>query len=254
MRPHPLGRFGALVASAITVAVLVGCNGSTGPAGPAGTSSSSTPSTGYVVDAATISASDWIALNPKGQITSASVNAAGNPVVNFTITDGKGNPVKGLDLFTMHVANDPDGSYTLPNFYFEIAKLVPPPAGTPSAPSKWVSYIVNSAANKAHASAPQAPNSDVYGTLAGAGARGSPRAPRGRRHHGHRVAAPYGRRLCGTCCRNGLPDCWPPERLREPEAGLVQVRRIGSDPGRDDRRSGSNGSPRQAGFTHGPNS
>ncbi len=169
MRPHPLGRFGALVASAITVAVLVGCNGSTGPAGPAGTSSSSTPSTGYVVDAATISASDWIALNPKGQITSASVNAAGNPVVNFTITDGKGNPVKGLDLFTMHVANDPDGSYTLPNFYFEIAKLVPPPAGTPSAPSKWVSYIVNSAANKAHASAPQAPNSDVYGTLAGAG-------------------------------------------------------------------------------------
>ena len=66
-----------------------------------------------------------------------SVTIASAPVVNFTVKDANGNGITGLG------ARNTSTPAALINFRFGIAKLVP---GTNGSPSKWVNYIVTTAA------------------------------------------------------------------------------------------------------------
>jgi OmcA/MtrC family decaheme c-type cytochrome len=109
-------------------------------------------------------AAAWAALAPRVTISSVSIHSDSAPVVNFTVTDGNGVPVKGLGNASM------SSTATLPgltNLAFSLAKLVP---GTDGAPSQWVSYIVTSVPTKDSKgatidSAPQRPGTDNTGTL-----------------------------------------------------------------------------------------
>ena len=66
-----------------------------------------------------------------------SVTIASAPVVKFTVKDANGNGITGLG------ARNTSTPAALLNFRFGIAKLVP---GTNGSPSKWVNYIVTTAA------------------------------------------------------------------------------------------------------------
>jgi OmcA/MtrC family decaheme c-type cytochrome len=129
-----------------------------------------------MIDVASLTADQWIALNPKGKINSVTINTTGNPVVNFTVTNPNGDPLKGLANYDSTPSTTTIHNY--PNFYFELAKLVPgapiqnvPPGFTPS---KWVSYLVTSIPTKAKPNvAPSAPTSDQSGTLVQSAVDGS---------------------------------------------------------------------------------
>ena len=162
MQTKPITRFCGLLASAITVAILAGCNGSTGPAGAPGANAPTTTTVSSVIDASKLSTASWIALNPVSSITSVNVSAAqGRPVVNFKVTDPNGTGIVGLENFSkLDPTKDLTASY--PNFTFTIAKLIPagglPSAPVANAPSKWVNYMVMSVPNVAHpTSVPQGP-------------------------------------------------------------------------------------------------
>ncbi len=87
---------------------MAGCDGDDGEPGPPG------PPAGVdIANAAELNAA----------ITNASVNADGNPVTTFRLTDANGNPVTGLPASAVS---------------FKLAKLVP---GTDGAASAWQSYI-----------------------------------------------------------------------------------------------------------------
>jgi OmcA/MtrC family decaheme c-type cytochrome len=93
--------------------------------------------------------------------TVSKVTVASPPVVEFTITDDKGNPVTGFDTMTSKSATAVVASY--PNFAFSIAKLKP---RTDAKPSHWVSYIVTTVPSSATASpAATRPSTDNTGTL-----------------------------------------------------------------------------------------
>ena len=78
-------------------------------------------------------AAAWAALAPQVTVTSVSINSP--PVVNFTVTDATGVPVKGLGN-----RQEQHGHLRRPDQpVVSLAKLVP---GTNGAPSQWVSYIV----------------------------------------------------------------------------------------------------------------
>jgi len=176
MSSNPLKRFGSLLAGALTVAILVGCNGgsgstgSQGPVGPAGPAGA--PGTGTQVNAATLSPAAWIALNPVGTITGVNVSQTqGHPIVTFKLTDGNGNPIVGLENCTkLKPGTDLTSSY--PNLTFTIAKYIPPvpsltTPGSFTAQGKWVNYIVVSTPTVARPTAtPQGPGTDTNGTLA----------------------------------------------------------------------------------------
>jgi OmcA/MtrC family decaheme c-type cytochrome len=162
MLSKPRTRFCGLLASAITVAVLIGCNGSTGPQGAKGDPGSNgtdgqTPTT--VVDLTQLTSSQFADLNLKVTVNSVTVNATSpKPVVNFTITDAYGHGVTGLDTWT-----SASGSLTVyPNLSFTIAKLIPENTNaTARANSRWVNYMVISASN----GKPGKPGTDNAGTL-----------------------------------------------------------------------------------------
>ena len=86
-------------------------------------------------------------------VTVDSVTIASPPVVNFTVKDPNGNGITGLGARN---TSTPPG---LINFRIGIAKLVP---GTNGSPSKWVNYIVTTAATPPVATQP---TTDSQGTL-----------------------------------------------------------------------------------------
>jgi OmcA/MtrC family decaheme c-type cytochrome len=153
-----------LLASAITVAVLVGCNGSTGPQGATGATGSTgaTGATGSngvtAINVTTMTSSQWAAFKPTVTITGVTVSAAaGNPVVNFSVKDQYNNAVVGLASVKV------TSTGALPNFGFTIAKLVPEnhaSATAPQGPSHWVNYIVASTTGT-----PSKPGTDNTGAL-----------------------------------------------------------------------------------------
>jgi len=90
-------------------------------------------------------------------VTGVTINSP--PVVNFTVTDDSGLPIKGLGNTSK------SSTATLPgltNLSFSIAKLVP---GTDGSPSQWVSYIVTSVPSTTSPAAPSRPSTDNTGTL-----------------------------------------------------------------------------------------
>ena len=181
MHPTPLRRFGGLLAGAIALAILAGCNGSSGstgaagatgatgaqgPVGPAGPAGPSGTSSGNVVNAANLTTTQWVALNPVGTITSVNVSATqGQPVVNFKLTDPNGTGITGLGGFTkFNSSTDLVASY--PNMTFTLAKLIPavPSTTTPgafSAQGKWVNYLcMTTPTVKKPTSVPQGPGTE----------------------------------------------------------------------------------------------
>jgi len=171
-------RWTSIVGAVLLVAACGGGSGDAGPMGPAGPAgprgdpgATGQPGpTGSVVTIASnatpatdAQAAAWAALAPK--VTISSVTIASKPVVNFTVTDANGAPVKGLTN-TLQRATDTVPSLT--NLAFAMAKLVP---GTNGSPSKWVSYIVttvptkNATTGAVIASAATRPTTDATGTL-----------------------------------------------------------------------------------------
>jgi OmcA/MtrC family decaheme c-type cytochrome len=122
-----------------------GATGATGPAGPAG------PAAG--TDASKMTVPEVSAVINSATVTIDSVTIAGKPVVNFTAKDAKGDGITGLGARN---TSTPSG---VKNFRIGIAKLVP---GTNGSPSKWVNYIVTSAATPPVA---VQPTTDSQGTL-----------------------------------------------------------------------------------------
>ncbi|MDP1831660.1 MAG: OmcA/MtrC family decaheme c-type cytochrome [Geothrix sp.] len=167
MKHRPLKQLYGLLATAAIALVLIGCNGSAGQSGTNGTNGTNgTDGTNAtnVVDAALLTPVQWTALKPTGTITAVTVPAtgAGTPVVDFRLVDPAGNGIKGLGGFTSKSATATLFSY--PNLAFALAKLVPEDAAT-KAPSKWVSYIVNTIPTTTAVALPGRPTSDNTGTL-----------------------------------------------------------------------------------------
>ena len=185
MQYGPQKRLAAMFAAGAVALMLIGCKGDTGATGANGTNGTNgtTGATGtngtngangqFAIDAATMSNADWINLQPMGTITS--VTTAGQPVVNFKITDKNGNGIKNLDTFTkLNPATDLTASY--PNFAFALSRLEPSSnimSGTTlvgTVPSKWVSYLVLSTPNvKTPTAVAQKPGTDINGVLVGHG-------------------------------------------------------------------------------------
>ncbi len=132
-----------------------GATGATGPAGPQGPAGPAGP--GAVTDASTMNLEELGAVINSSTATIDSITIASAPVVKFTVKDANGNGVSGLG------ARNTSTPAALLNFRFGIAKLVP---GTNGSPSKWVNYIVTSAATPPVAVTPTA---DREGTLADQG-------------------------------------------------------------------------------------
>ncbi|MCE1228328.1 MAG: OmcA/MtrC family decaheme c-type cytochrome, partial [Firmicutes bacterium] len=162
--------FGFLVAASVAL-VLVGCRGSAGqtgatgpagPAGPVGPTGPIGPVSTPMIDASQYTADQWTALSPSVTVNKVAITN-GKPEVTFTVKDGAGNIIKGMDSWTSKSATASLTSY--PNFAFAVAKLVPEDATT-KAPSKWVSYIISSTPNLASPTAtPTRPTTDNTGTL-----------------------------------------------------------------------------------------
>src|SRR6185503_11268366 len=144
--------------------VLAACSTETGPAGPPGAAGPPGPSgppggntpvvsiPSNATPATDAAAAAWAALSMKVTVTSP-------PVVNFTVTDDAGVPVKGLGNTSKSSSATVPG---LTNLAFSIAKLVP---GMDGSPSQWVSYIVTSVPSTTSAAAPSRPSTDNTGTL-----------------------------------------------------------------------------------------
>ncbi|HMK85394.1 MAG TPA: OmcA/MtrC family decaheme c-type cytochrome [Steroidobacteraceae bacterium] len=121
--PHGNTPAAALLAFCATL-LLAACSGSTGPAGPAGATGPTGP-TGPQGPGAGIQAIDvTTATAITGTVTGVTIN--GPPVVNFTLVDENGVPLKGLPAA---------------DIYFAIAKLT---AGQNGESSYWTSYIYSS--------------------------------------------------------------------------------------------------------------
>lgn len=184
MKHRPLKHLCGLFATAAIALVLIGCNGKAGQNGLNGTNGTNgqdgqdgTNAT-LVVDAAFLTPEQWAALKPTGTITGVTIptTAPRNPVVTFRLVDPAGNGIKGLGTFTRLNNVVPDRSGNLatltdyPNLAFALAKLVPEDPATKT-PSKWVSYVVNTApaikasTGAAVPAAPTRPSTDNTGTL-----------------------------------------------------------------------------------------
>lgn len=159
-----LVRFGTAALAAMAIA-LAGCGGGSdgaqgpeGPGGPAGPTGSSATAT---VSAAALTPDQWMALTPKVDPASISVDISkGTPIVKFKVTDANGTPVIGLGGQKKAATALVPTNY---NMAFTLAKLVP---GTNGSPSKWVTYLVNSPGTvAAPATVANFPQSDSQGTL-----------------------------------------------------------------------------------------
>ena len=128
-----------------------GATGPAGPSGPAGPAGPAGPVAG--TDASKMTVPEVSALIDSATVTVDSVTIASKPVVKFTVKDANGNGVTGLGARN---TSTPPG---LINFRIGIAKLVP---GTNGSPSKWVNYIVTTAATPP---VKTQPTTDSQGTL-----------------------------------------------------------------------------------------
>lgn len=145
--------------SALITSVLFGCGGG----GSDGVPGTTTPpvtvtTTGPGLNPAKITAAQWASLEPVGTINSVSINSP--PVVVFTLTDGSGNAIVGLDEIKTQSATAKYPSY--PNLGFTLAKLMP---GTNGSPSRWVSYEVFAAPTLTTDVALGRPTTENYGLL-----------------------------------------------------------------------------------------
>ncbi len=143
------GWIGALTFG-VLVALLAGCGGGNGTAGPAGEQGTQGPqgpqgpsgqtgnSSGTTTAANFMSSSEWAAASFTAAVGRVTISSP--PVVEFTLTDGQGKPVTGLEGFT--ATNGTTKVTTYPNLSFTLAKLLP---RTDTTPSTWVSYIVTAA-------------------------------------------------------------------------------------------------------------
>ena len=122
-----------------------GVTGATGPTGPTGPSAGTDASKMTVAEVGTLLASSTATID--------SVTIASAPVVKFTVKDANGNGITGLNIRN---TSTPPG---LKHIRFGIAKLVP---STNGSPSKWVNYIVTTAATPPVATQP---TTDSQGTL-----------------------------------------------------------------------------------------
>ena len=175
MQTRLLKRLSGVVAIAAFAFILIGCKGSvgqtgtngtagpTGPTGPGGPAGPPGPTGSVAIDVTQLTPEAWAALDPKGAVTSVTVS--GRPVVNFFLTDSKGNGLKGFGAMTSKSATASLTSY--PNLAFALAKLIPEDLTTTSkAPSKWVSYMMTSTPTIASPTVvPGRPTSDNTGTL-----------------------------------------------------------------------------------------
>jgi len=119
-----------LAAASLIAAAIAGCGG--------GGTGANTPAGNNATVATATTAAAWQALAPQITINSVTIPAtgAGNPVVNFTVTDFVGKPVTGLANYSQASTATVK---SLTNLGFTLAKLVP---GANNEPSKWVSYNV----------------------------------------------------------------------------------------------------------------
>jgi OmcA/MtrC family decaheme c-type cytochrome len=145
--------------SALITSALFGCGGG----GSDGVPSTSTPpvtvtTTGPGLNPATITAVQWASLEPIGTINSVTINSP--PVVTFTLTDGSGNAIVGLEKITTKSATAKYPSY--PNLGFTLAKLIP---GANGGPSRWVSYEVLGTPSVTTDVTIGRPSTENYGTL-----------------------------------------------------------------------------------------
>ncbi len=155
---------------AAVVLVAAGCSTDAGPAGPGGPPGQPGPPgppggngpvitvPGNASPASEAAAASGAALSMKVTVTSVTIDSP--PVVNFTVTDDAGVPVKGLGNTSQSGTATVAG---LTNLSFSIAKLVP---GMDGGPSEWVSYIVTTVPSTTAAAAPGRPTTDNTGTLA----------------------------------------------------------------------------------------
>ena len=146
--------------SALITSALFGCGGG-GADGVPGTSAPpvTVTTTGPGLNPASITAAQWASLDPVGTINSVTANGA--PVVTFTLTDGSGNAIVGLDKVTSQASTAKYPSY--PNLGFTLAKLLP---GTNGSPSRWVSYQVLGTPSTTADVTLGRPGTENYGTLA----------------------------------------------------------------------------------------
>lgn len=101
-----------------------------------------------LVDFAGMSATDKAALDLQLAVTSVSFPAAGKPVVNFKVSDGSGDAVKGLPAADLR---------------FGLLKLVPAASG---GNDTWVSYIAaNPTSTASMETFSTTPTSSTFGTL-----------------------------------------------------------------------------------------
>ena len=133
MQTRLLKRLSGVVAIAAFAFILIGCKGSvgqtgtngtagpTGPTGPGGPAGPPGPTGSVAIDVTQLTPEAWAALDPKGAVTSVTVS--GRPVVNFFLTDSKGNGLKGFGAMTSKSATASLTSY--PNLAFALAKLIP---------------------------------------------------------------------------------------------------------------------------------
>ncbi len=147
---------------ALVLASLAGCGGgsssNSAPPPPAPTPPVAVPSgSSPITLSAATPAATFAALNLKLQV--GRVTIAGNPVVDFSLTDTDGNAIIGFGS-TSQSSTATVASY--PNLAFSLAKLVP---GSNGSPSRWVSYIVSTVPTTTAAAAPTRPTSDNTGTL-----------------------------------------------------------------------------------------
>lgn len=155
---HTLIRLGL---SALITSALFGCGGG----GSDGVPGTSTPpvtvtTTGPGLNPAIITAAQWASLEPIGTINSVAINNPNPPVVTFTLTDGSGNAIVGLEKITTQSATAKYPSY--PNLGFTLAKLMP---GTNGSPSRWVSYeVLGTPSTTADVTAGR-PSTENYGIL-----------------------------------------------------------------------------------------
>ena len=165
MRAFQRARWGSF----LLVLMVAGCGHNTGPTGPQGapgpTGPPGPPSGGGPVitipsnatPATDADAAAWAALSLNVAVTSVAISSP--PVVNFTVTDANGVPVRGLGNTSRSSTATVAG---LTNLAFSIAKLVP---GQDGSPSQWVSYIVTTVPTTSAAAAPTRPSTDNTGTL-----------------------------------------------------------------------------------------
>jgi OmcA/MtrC family decaheme c-type cytochrome len=147
---------------ALVLAALVGCgsDNSSEPAPPPVVVPPVEVPTGTTpVDAASLPAAAFAALEPVVKVGTVTITNDATTVAFSMATTAGDNPIVGFGS-TSKTATATVASY--PNLNFALAKLVP---GVSGSPDRWVSYIVTTVPTTTTAAAPTRPSTDNTGTL-----------------------------------------------------------------------------------------